>query len=109
MFGLIKKIFIELLTVLVNRSNHRNCVSLSNQKCMIQPTLVKGTFSVMRQFLKTESPLNMIKNAFYFNSKANLFPFSRYLSFYLDFLVMYLKGLIKKIKLISNFMTSQTS
>ena len=108
MFGLIKKIFIGLLTSLVNRSNHTNCVSLSNQKCMIQPTLNKGALSVVRQFLATENPLNMMKNAFYFNSKANLFPFSRYLSFYLDFLVMYPGGLIKKIRLISNFMTSQT-
>ena len=40
MFGLIKKIFFGLLTGLVNRSNHTNCVSLSNQKCMIQPTLI---------------------------------------------------------------------
>ena len=40
MFGLIKKIFIRLLTGLVNGSNHTKCVSLSNQKCMIQPTLI---------------------------------------------------------------------
>ena len=40
MFGLIKKIFIGLLTGLVNISNHTKCVSLSNQKCMIQPTLI---------------------------------------------------------------------
>ena len=40
MFGLIKKIFIELLAGLVNGSNHTKCVSLSNQKCMIQPTLI---------------------------------------------------------------------
>ena len=40
MFGLIKKIFIGLLTGLVNVSNHTKCVSLSNQKCMIQPTLI---------------------------------------------------------------------
>ena len=40
MFGLIKKIFIGLLTGLVNGSNHTKCVSLSNQKCMIQPTLI---------------------------------------------------------------------
>ena len=39
-FGLIKKIFIGLLTGLVNRSNHTKCVLLSNQKCMIQPTLL---------------------------------------------------------------------
>ena len=29
-----------LLTVLVNGHNHTKCVSLSNQKCMIQPTLI---------------------------------------------------------------------
>ena len=40
MFGLITKIFIELLIGLVNGTNHTNCVSLSNQKCMTQPDLV---------------------------------------------------------------------
>ena len=40
MFGLIKKIFIGLFTVLVNGSNHAKCMSLSNQKCMTQPTLI---------------------------------------------------------------------
>ena len=40
MFGLIKKIFIGLLTDLVNGFNHTKCVLLSNQKCMIQPTLI---------------------------------------------------------------------
>ena len=38
MFGLIKKIFIGLLTDLVNRSNHAKWVSLSNEKCMTQST-----------------------------------------------------------------------
>ena len=38
MFGLIKKIFIGLLTGLVNGSNHTKWVSLSNQKCEIQLT-----------------------------------------------------------------------
>ena len=42
-----------------------------------------------------------------FISPQKLFPFSRYLSFCLDFLVMYQNGLIKKIRLISKFMTSQ--
>ena len=37
MLGLIKKMFIGLLTGLVNGSNHTICTSLSNQKCMIQP------------------------------------------------------------------------
>ena len=40
MFALIKKIFIGLLTGLVNGSNHTKCVLLSNQKCMIHPTLI---------------------------------------------------------------------
>ena len=37
MFGLIEEIFIGLLT---GGSNHTNCVSLSNQKCIIRPTLI---------------------------------------------------------------------
>ena len=32
MLGLIKKKFIRILTGLVNASNHKKCVSLSNQK-----------------------------------------------------------------------------
>ena len=41
MFGLIKKIFIGLLTGLVNGPNYTKQVLLSNQKYMIQPTLIK--------------------------------------------------------------------
>ena len=40
MFGLIKKIFIGLLTGIISASNHTKCVFLSNQKFMIQPTLI---------------------------------------------------------------------
>ena len=40
MLGIIKKIFTVLLSSIVNASNHTKCVSLSNQKCMIQPTLI---------------------------------------------------------------------
>ena len=40
MFGLIKKIFIVLLTGIVKASNHTNCISLSNQKCMNGNTLI---------------------------------------------------------------------
>ena len=32
--------FILLLTSIVNASNHTKCVSLINQKCEIQPTLI---------------------------------------------------------------------
>ena len=40
MFGLIKQIFIKLLTGRVNGSNHTKCLLLSNQKCMTQATLI---------------------------------------------------------------------
>ena len=40
MFGLIKKIFIGLLSNIVDASNHIKCVSLSNQKWEIQSTLI---------------------------------------------------------------------
>ena len=40
MFGIIFKMFIWLLTGLVSASNHTKCVSLSNQKCEIQPTFI---------------------------------------------------------------------
>ena len=37
---ILKKIFIVLLSNIVNGSNHAKCVSLSNPKCMTQPTLI---------------------------------------------------------------------
>ena len=40
MFWLIKKIFIGLLASIVNAFNHTNCISLNNQQCMAQPTLI---------------------------------------------------------------------
>ena len=40
MLGLIKKILIVSLTGLVNGSNHTKSVLSSNQKCIIQPTLI---------------------------------------------------------------------
>ena len=40
MFGFIKKTFTVLSNSVVNASNHTKCVSLSNQKCMTQPTLI---------------------------------------------------------------------
>ena len=33
--------FAGLLTSIVNGSNHTKCISLSNQKCIIQPSLIK--------------------------------------------------------------------
>ena len=46
----------------------------------------QGALSGLRQFLATESPLKMMKNVFYFMLKA--LSFSRYISFYHDFLFM---------------------
>ena len=40
MFEIIKKIFLVLLSNKVSGSNHTKCVSLSNQKCMTQPTFI---------------------------------------------------------------------
>ena len=39
MFGIIIKMFTVLLTSIVNISNHTKYVSLSNQKCKMQPNL----------------------------------------------------------------------
>ena len=35
-----KKMFIALLASIINVSTHTKCVSLSNQKCEIQPTFI---------------------------------------------------------------------
>ena len=40
MFGVIKKMFIVLSISICNTSNYKKCVSLSNQKCLVQPVLV---------------------------------------------------------------------
>ena len=40
MSGLIKKVVIGLLSSIVSTSNHTKCISLSNQKCRIQPALI---------------------------------------------------------------------
>ena len=52
--------------------------------------LFKGALSNLRQLFATEIPLKMMKNAFYFISKA----------FFVDFLVMKKNGLIRKLRLI---------
>ena len=40
MFGIIKKMFIVLLSNIVKGSIHTKCMSLSNQKCTTQPALI---------------------------------------------------------------------
>ena len=42
MFGIIKKMFIVLLTNIVNASNHTKLVSLRNQKWEIETTLINS-------------------------------------------------------------------
>ena len=39
-FEIIQKVYMVLLISIVNASNHRKSLSFSNQKCLIQPTLV---------------------------------------------------------------------
>ena len=40
MSGIIKKMFIVLLSNIVNGSNHIKCVSLSNLKCITESTFI---------------------------------------------------------------------
>ena len=47
---------------------------------------ILGTLSGLRQFLATESPLKIMKNAFYFTIKALLIL--KIFNFFFDFLVM---------------------
>ena len=51
MFRSVKKIFITLLTSIVSASNHTKLVSLSNQKCMIQPTHINSHLNEYSQEL----------------------------------------------------------
>ena len=66
---------------------------------------IKYALSGLKQFLASESPLKMLKNAFYFTLKPPFVP--KYLNFCLDFSSMPKKSLIRKIKLIRKFMMSQ--
>ena len=68
------------------RNGNKYCISSIN-----------GTFSGLRQFLATESPLKMMKNGFYFTLEA---------VFVLK-IFKYKNGLIRKIRLILTLMTSQ--
>ena len=42
MFGNIKKILTVLITNIVNASNQQKCLSMGNQKCVTQPTLINS-------------------------------------------------------------------
>ena len=67
--------------------------------------MLKGSLSGLRQFLANESLLKMVRNAFYFMLKV--FWFLRYWHFWPDFLVMQENSSMRKLRLISKFMTSQ--
>ena len=96
-----------MLGLFINNGSHgwrASCVLTTNFRRLqeVEFHSIKGTLSSMRQLLETEEPLKMMKNAFYFT-----FWFSWYLNFCLEFSVMSKNGLTGKIRLISNFMTSQ--
>ena len=67
--------------------------------------LIKDTLSNLPQVWVVERLLKLMENTFYFISRALSFP--RYSNFCFDFLVMQENSFIKKMSLISKFMTSQ--
>ena len=64
MFWLIKRMFMGLLISIVNASSHTKCVSLSNQKCITQPTLIN--FPALIYIL-----MNTVKNLTTIHSQLN--------------------------------------
>ena len=81
-------------------------VSLEKRKGLIGEEHSRNALSGPRNFLASENPLKLIKNAFYFNSKTN------FVLNIIDFLCWrfgYVAGQLdqKDIRLISKLMTSQ--
>ena len=72
-----------------NRLKQQTIHVISHLQCL------KGSLSSLTQFLATESPLKIMKNAFYF--ALNCISFSRYLNFCLEFLLILKNGLIREI------------
>ena len=64
--------------------------------------IFKGALSGLKKFLANEIHLKMMKNTFYFTLES-LFVLKIF-----NFLVMYKSSLIRKIRFISKFMTSQS-
>ena len=88
----------KIIQMVPNRAKHHKYSSW-NQFLVIQ---LKGALSGLRQFLATESPLKMIKNVFYFTSKALLvLKILKFLSWIFGHDQ---NGLIKKVGLIPNLM-----
>ena len=87
-----------------NRSQFRSSIKLGTTTF----AWLKNALSGLRQFWGTESPLKMTKNAFYFTLKAlSVLEVFKFLVIFLDFLVIYKNGLIRKIRLILKLKTSQ--
>ena len=60
-----KNVYIDKLNYIVDKYN-----KTYHRKIKTNPVDIKGALSGLRQFLTTESPLKMMKNVFYFTSKA---------------------------------------
>ena len=59
MFGLIKKMFTGLLISIANAANHKKCLSLKNQKYMVQPILIIYTLmKTVKNFTTIHLQLN---------------------------------------------------
>ena len=60
MLGIIKKMFIVLLTSIVNASNHTKCVSLSNQKFEIAPNSRIKNYTTIHLQLNSTNVLEVV-------------------------------------------------
>ena len=63
MFGIIKKLFMGLLISIVNASKHTDCVSLSNQKCKIQPRL-NARFNMIIEINESKTLTNHVSGEY---------------------------------------------
>ena len=84
-------------------NSHKACIILIRLFYLIFKV---GLSSSKNFFYFNKSPLKMMKNAFYLMLKV--LSFLRYLHFSPDLLLILKSGLLRKQRLISNFMTSQT-
>ena len=86
MFGIIKKMFIVLLTSMVNASNHKKCVFLSNQICEIQPTFINL------------HPMNTVKNYITLQLQLNQIEVLEVVIFLMTYLINYVFQIKQKIQ-----------
>ena len=60
----------------------------SHWRCSVKQGALKGAVFGLRQYLVNESPLKILKNAFYFTLKSSFRSQDIFFNFNLDFLVM---------------------